>query len=53
MRLVGGDGGYSGRVEVCQLGEWGTVCAEGFTQELAMTVCRDVMTGDKGGLVDA
>ncbi len=51
MRLVGGDKGFSGRVEVCGGGEWGTVCAEGFTQELAMTVCKKVKAELAGGCV--
>lgn len=48
MRLVGGDEGYSGRVEVCVGGEWGTVCSEGFTQELAVVACMDAGAREKG-----
>ena len=29
-----------GRVEICQSGEWGTVCDDGFGTEEADVVCR-------------
>ncbi len=48
VRLVGGADGYSGRVEVCVGGVWGTVCADGFTPDLAATVCRDSEAAGKG-----
>ena len=41
-RLVGGASNYSGRVEVCVNGEWGTVCGDSFTQEDAMAVCNSL-----------
>ena len=39
VRLVGGANNYSGRVEVCVDGKWGTVCGDSFTQEHAVAVC--------------
>ena len=37
---MGGANNYSGRVEVCVNGEWGTVCGDSFTQEHARAVCN-------------
>ena len=30
---------YEGRLEVSYLGEWGTVCNQGFNDKAAQTVC--------------
>ena len=40
MRLVNGVDDYSGRVELCVGGLWGTVCDEKFKTEDANSVCQ-------------
>ena len=42
LRLMGGAGVNEGRVEVYCNGVWGTVCDEGFDEEEATTVCRQL-----------
>jgi len=39
VRVVG-DSGLGGRLEVFHRGTWGTVCASGFTDEVAVVVCN-------------
>ena len=39
LRLAGGDGVKSGRVEVCVRGAWGTVCSNNFNSNAAAQVC--------------
>ena len=41
MRLVG-PSGYEGRVEICVLGEWGTVCDDMFDDSAASVVCTQL-----------
>ena len=41
LRLIGGDYVSEGRVEVyCD--SWGTICSNGFTQDAANTICRQL-----------
>ena len=40
IRLVDGQQGRSGRVEIRHDGEWGTVCDDEFGQNEATVVCR-------------
>lgn len=40
IRLIGGEGLYEGRVEVCFSGHWGTVCHNGWDKTDAQVVCR-------------
>ncbi|GIM06436.1 hypothetical protein Vretimale_10756 [Volvox reticuliferus] len=42
LRLVGSDLGAVGRLEICHLGYWGTVCDSGFTQAAANVSCRQL-----------
>ncbi|CAI7988839.1 Neurotrypsin [Geodia barretti] len=39
VRLVGGNGPNEGRVEIYNLGQWGTVCDDGWTVTVANVVC--------------
>ena len=45
VRIRGGANHLEGRVEVFNDGIWGTVCAEGWGIEEAMTVCRQLNLG--------
>ena len=42
VQLVGSDRDDEGRVEVCQNGEWGTVCNNGWDTNDARVVCRQL-----------
>ena len=43
VRLVGGLSPYEGRVEVCNNGQWGTICNGGYwNYREAMVVCRQL-----------
>ena len=42
MRLVEGESETEGRVEVCINKKWGTICYDGWSNEDATTVCRQL-----------
>ena len=42
VKLVGGQIASEGRLEVCVDGFWGTVCDEGWDEEDALVVCRQL-----------
>ena len=42
IRLVGGKNKFEGRVEVCQDGQWKTVCNDEWGDKEAQVVCRQL-----------
>ena len=42
VRLEGGQNKYEGRVEVCNNGEWKTVCDRGWRRQEVEVVCRQL-----------
>ena len=42
VRLTGGPNKFEGRVEICEDGSWGQVCAMGWTGDDAKVVCRQL-----------
>ena len=48
IKLVGGQIASEGRLEVCADGFWGTVCDEGWDEEDALVVCRQLGLSPSG-----
>lgn len=42
IRLVNGSNKYEGRVELCDSGEWKSVCLFGWSRQEAMVACRQL-----------
>ena len=52
IRLAGGSGNYSGRVEVCFNNVWGTICDDNWDKEDAKVVCSQLGFNPEGKLHD-
>ena len=50
VRLVGGTVADEGRVELCQNNAWGTICDDGFDENDANVICRQLGYPDQGVL---
>ena len=48
IRLVNGRNGTQGRVEVCYLGNWGTICDDFWNDNVASVVCRQLGLSSTG-----
>ena len=48
MRLVGGETPNEGRLEVCFVNHWGTVCDDDFDAHEASLVCRELGFPEEG-----
>ena len=48
MRLAGGLSAYEGQVEVCLSGRWGTVSDDGWSDNDAQVVCRQLGYSTQG-----
>ena len=48
VRLVGGSVQDEGRVELCQNNAWGTICDDGFDENDANVICRQLGYTDQG-----
>ena len=48
LRLTGSYDNISGRVEFCDEGEWGVVCTDGWDDNDARVVCRQLGLPTKG-----
>ena len=45
VRLVNGSSPLNGRLEVCVVGRWGTVCDDRFNSNSALVACRQLGLG--------
>lgn len=48
IRVMGGSSSMEGRVEICQDGDWGTVCDDGWTTVDANIACRQLGFSNSG-----
>ena len=50
LRLAGSELTYGGRLEMCFLGVWGTICDDGWTISNAIVACRQLGFKTEGKL---
>ena len=50
IRLAGGSLANEGRVEICQSGEWKTVCDSNWSENEARVVCRQLGYSNQGDI---
>ena len=48
VRLRAGTDPSNGRVEICQYRTWGAVCSDGWYDNAARVVCRQLSYGSEG-----
>ena len=48
MRLQGGIDSSNGRVEICKFGTWGAVCSDGWDDDDARVVCKQLRYDPQG-----
>ena len=42
VRLVGGNNPREGRLEMCYFNQWGTICSNSMTSQVAQVACRQL-----------
>ena len=52
VRLVGGVTPYAGRLEICNNGQWATVCSDNFESVSALVVCKQLLGENASEFID-